>query len=429
MDLKRLETARLFHRFGFGPRPGEFETALKNGVEKTRSELLAKSKNEIAVTPPVLIDLGKRPEPNSPDMAEFSKSMRAQTTSLSKWWLDQMVASENTLHEKMVWFWHGHWATSIGKVNYALPMYNQNLTFRKYALGNFSDFASAMFFDGALQVWLDGGENTLKAPNENLSREMMELFVLGVNRYSEMDVRELARAFTGYQIPRSTGEVVSVPRRRDTGTVTVLGKTGVMSPEEVIKHLVAQSDCAKFINERIWYRFISSSAPLPANHSSISAFASRDISALIKSMVEGKALANPEYSMVKSPVEWFIAVCRAFNLTPSRMNSQNKINGYFDKLSQIPFSPPNVGGWPTDEAWLSSASAQFRLAFATWIASQIDTSQLTTFAPEKRSTYLADLLGVVEWSSRTTLALREVRNNPERLITLAICSPEYVVSA
>jgi uncharacterized protein (DUF1800 family) len=286
-----------------------------------------------------------------------------------------------------------------------------------------------MFFDGALQVWLDGGENTLKAPNENLSREMMELFILGVNRYSEMDVRELARAFTGYQIPRSTGEVVSVPRRRDTGAVTVLGKTGVMSPEEVIKHLVAQPDCAKFINERIWYRFISSSAPLPANHSSISAFASRDISALIKSMVEGKALANPEYSMVKSPVEWFIAVCRAFNLTPSQMNSQNKINGYFDKLSQIPFSPPNVGGWPTDEAWLSSASAQFRLAFATWIASQIDTSQLTTFAPEKRSAYLADLLGVVEWSSRTTLALREVRNNPERLITLAICSPEYVVSA
>jgi hypothetical protein len=93
MDLKRLETARLFHRFGFGPRPGEFETALKNGVEKTRSELLAKSKNEIVVTPPVLTDLGKRPEPNSPDIAEFSKNMRAQTTSLSKWWLDQMVAS------------------------------------------------------------------------------------------------------------------------------------------------------------------------------------------------------------------------------------------------------------------------------------------------------------------------------------------------
>ena len=308
-------------------------------------------------------------------------------------------------------------------------MYNQNLTFRKYALGNFSDFASAMFFDGALQIWLDGGENTLKAPNENLSREMMELFVLGVNRYSEMDVRELARAFTGYQIPRSTGEVVSVPRRRDTGAVTVLGKTGVMSPEEVIKHLVAQPDCAKFINERIWYRFISSTAPLSENNPSIAAFASRDISALIKSMVESKALANPEYSIVKSPIEWFIAVCRAFNLTPSQMNSQNKINSYLDKLSQIPFSPPNVGGWPTDEAWLSSASAQFRLAFATWIASQIDTSQLTTIAPEKRSAYLADLLGVVEWSPRTTFALREVRNNPERLITLAICSPEYVVSA
>jgi uncharacterized protein (DUF1800 family) len=202
-----------------------------------------------------------------------------------------------------------------------------------------------------------------------------------------------------------------------------------MSPEEVIKHLVAQPDCAKFINERIWYRFISSSAPLPDNHPSIASFSGRDISALIKSMVENKALANPEYSLVKSPVEWFIAVCRAFNLTPSQMNSQNKINGYLDKLSQIPFSPPNVGGWPTDEAWLSSASAQFRLAFARWISSQVDTAQLTLIAPEKRVAYLADLLGVVEWSPRTTFALREVRNNPERLITLAICSPEYVVSA
>jgi uncharacterized protein (DUF1800 family) len=308
-------------------------------------------------------------------------------------------------------------------------MYNQNLTFRKYALGNFSEFASAMFFDGALQVWLDGGENTLKAPNENLSREMMELFVLGVNRYSEMDVRELARAFTGYQIPRSTGEVIYVPRRRDTGVVTVLGKTGVMSPEEVIKHLVAQPDCAKFINERIWYRFISSSTPLPDNHPSIGSFSGRDISALIKSMVENKALVNPEYSIVKSPVEWFISVCRAFNLIPSQMNSQNKINSYLDKLSQIPFSPPNVGGWPTDEAWLSSASAQFRLAFASWISSQVDTAQLALVVPEKRVAYLSDLLGVVEWSPRTTFALREVRNNPERLITLAICSPEYVVSA
>jgi uncharacterized protein (DUF1800 family) len=258
---------------------------------------------------------------------------------------------------------------------------------------------------------------------------MMELFVLGVNRYSEMDVRELARAFTGYQIPRSTGEVISVPRRRDTGAVTVLGKTGVMSPEEVIKHLVAQPDCAKFINERIWYRFISSSAPLPDNHPSIASFSSRDISALVKSMAGNKALVDPEYSIVKSPVEWFISVCRAFNLIPSQMNSQNKINSYLDKLSQIPFSPPNVGGWPTDEAWLSSASAQFRLAFASWISSQVDTAQLTLIAPEKRVAYLSDLLGVVEWSPRTTFALREVRNNPERLITLAICSPEYVVSA
>jgi uncharacterized protein (DUF1800 family) len=242
-------------------------------------------------------------------------------------------------------------------------------------------------------------------------------------------VKELARAFTGYQIPRSSGKVNFNPKRRDNGAVTVLGKTGVMSPEEVIKHLVAQQNCAKFINERIWYRFISSSAPLPNNLAAIDAFAGRDISALIKSLLEDKALSSPDYSLVKSPVEWFVSVCRAFNLVPSQMNSQNKINNYLDKLSQIPFSPPNVGGWPTDEAWLSSASAQFRLAFAAWISSQIDLSQLTLVAPERRVAYLENLLGVVEWSPRTAFALREVRNNPERLVTLAICSPEYVVSA
>lgn len=429
MNLQRLETARLFHRFGFGPRPGEFEAALKNGITQTRNSVLAGSKNVITVPAPELTDLGPRPAPNSPEFIELSKKLRSQSKSLSNWWLDQMVLSENQLHEKMVWFWHGHWATSIGKVNYALPMYNQNLTFRNYALGNFSDFAAAMFFDGALQIWLDGGENTLKAPNENLSREMMELFVLGVNRYTEGDVKELARAFTGYQIPRSSGKVILNTRRRDNGAVTVLAKTGVMTPDEVIKHLVAQENCAKFVNERIWYRFVSSSAPLPTNLAAIGAFSSRDISALVKSLLEDKVLANPDYSLVKSPVEWFVSVCRAFNLVPSQMNSQNKISNYLDKLSQIPFSPPNVGGWPTDEAWLSSASAQFRLAFAAWISSQIDLSQLTLIAPERRVAYLENLLGVVEWSPRTTFALYEIRNNPERLVTLAICSPEYVVSA
>jgi uncharacterized protein (DUF1800 family) len=426
--MQRLEIARLFHRTGFGPKPGEFAEALRVGVTATRSKVLTPPTTVSFVTPPVLTDLGPRPAPNSPAVVDFSQQLRYQNQLLFLWWLDEMVASPHTLQEKMTWFWHGHWATSVGKVNYALPMFNQNVTMRKYALGNFAEFSKAMFSDGALQVWLDGQENTAKAPNENLSREMMELFVLGVNRYTETDVKELARAFTGYQVSRSTGVVTYNARRRDVGSVTVLGKTGVMSPEDVIAHLVSRSDSAQFIAERIWYRFVSSQEPLPEGHPMIKAFAERDTYALMKSLIESSALSQEQNSMVKSPVEWFIGICRALTITPSKLPSPTKLYGFLEKLSQVPFSPPNVGGWPVDQAWLSSASAQYRLSFATSIIAQANLGELAAVSVVKRPAYLADLLGVVEWSTRTAYAMRSVRDNPQKLLVTAVCSPEYVVS-
>jgi uncharacterized protein (DUF1800 family) len=428
MDTQRLEIARLFHRTGFGPKPGEFAEALRAGVASTRNKILSPPSTVSYVTPPVLTDLGARPAANSPAVVEFSQQLRYQNQLLFLWWLDEMVTSPHTLQEKMTWFWHGHWATSVGKVNYALPMFNQNVTMRKYALGNFTEFSKVMFSDGALQVWLDGQENTVKAPNENLSREMMELFVLGVNRYTETDVKELARAFTGYQVSRSTGVVTYNARRRDIAPVTVLGKTGVMSPEEVITHLVAQNNSAQFIAERIWYRFVSSQEPLPQDHPMIKAFAGRDTYALMKSLIESSALSQEQYSMVKSPVEWFIGICRALTITPSKLPSPTKLIGYLEKLSQVPFSPPNVGGWPVDQAWLSSASAQYRVSFATSLIGEADLSALAAIPTVRRPAYLADLLGVVEWSTRTSYAMRSVRDNPQKLFVTAVCSPEYVVS-
>ena len=428
MDLQRLEIARLFHRTGFGPKPGEFAAALSAGVASTRSKVLSPPSTVSFVTPPALTDLGPRPAPNSPAVVEFSQQLRYQNQLLFMWWLDEMVTSPHTLQEKMTWFWHGHWATSIGKVNYALPMFNQNVTMRKFALGNFKDFAKAMFSDGALQVWLDGQENTVKAPNENFSREMMELFTLGVNRYTETDVKELARAFTGYQVSRSSGVVTFNARRRDAAAVTVLGKTAVMSPEEVIDHLVSQDNSALFIAERVWYRFVSSQEPLPQNHPMVKAFANRDLSALMNSLIESSAFSQEKNSMVKSPIEWFVGLCRALAITPSQLPSPTKLYNYLEMLSQVPFSPPNVGGWPADQAWLSSASAQFRVTFATSIIGQANLDELTAISLVKRPAYLADLLGVVEWSTRTSYAMRAVRDNPQKLLIIAACSPEYVVS-
>jgi uncharacterized protein (DUF1800 family) len=109
--------------------------------------------------------------------------------------------------------------------------------------------------------------------------------------------------------------------------------------------------------------------------------------------------------------------------------SPTKLYGYLEKLSQVPFSPPNVGGWPVDQAWLSSASAQYRLSFATSIIAEANLSELAAVSVVKRPAYLADLLGVLEWSTRTAYAMRSVRDNPQKLLVTAVCSPEYVVSS
>lgn len=160
----------------------------------------------------------------------------------------------------------------------------------------------------------------------------------------------------------------------------------------------------------------------------ISALAGKDINQGLTTLLKGKDLVNPKNSIVKSPVEWFVGVCKALELTPSKLDSFTKLNGSFDKLAQIPFSPPSVGGWPTDEAWLSSASAQFRIVFASWLVKQADLSKISEIEPSQRVNYLADLLAVPEWTARTSLALNDVQRNVARLIALAICSPEYVVS-
>ena len=432
MNTDRLEIARLYHRFGFGPRPGEFKAALTNGVTATRSALLTVPDTDAgadSVSEPNITDLGPRPKQKTDELIEFSIALRAQLKELPLWWLDRMVLSDHGLTEKMTWFWHGHRATAIGKIYFDYPMFLQNKTFRKYALGNFDQQALAMINDAALQAWLDGGENTAKAPNENLARELMELFLLGVNRYTESDVRELSRSLTGYQVVKSSGQVTFNKKRFDPNLKTVLGKTSSFDGSTVTSHLVSQEDCAKFIAERIWFRFISSQTALPANNQLETAFADRDITKLIEVAASTEILSNPNYSMVKAPVEWFVGVARFLRLTPSALKTPGQLLGYLDKMAQVPFNPPNVGGWPTDEAWLSSASAQYRIQFASWLIKQANFSEFTAIAPNKRFLWLQDELGVVAFSSRTRAALENTKSDPAQMLLLAICSPEYIVSA
>jgi uncharacterized protein (DUF1800 family) len=432
METDRLEIARLYHRFGFGPKPGEFKAALANGLSATKSALLTVPDVDLGaakVAEPNITNLGQRPAQKTDAYIAFSIALRQQSKDLVLWWLDRMVLSDHSLTERMTWFWHGHWATSISKINFAYPMYLQNQTLRKNSLGNFKDMSLAMLDDGALQDWLDGGANVYKAPNENLARELMELFLLGVNRYTENDVRELARALTGYQVESWSGKVTFNTKRFDPNPKTILGATVNYDGPKATAWLLSQSDCAKFIAERIWFRFISSANELPKTNTLETAFANRDIKSILVAATDSQYLGDVDNSLVKAPVDWFVGVARYLNLTPSVLQTPAQLLGYLDKLSQVPFSPPNVGGWPTDEAWLSSASAQFRLQFAGWLVKQADLTAITAIAPNKRVLWLQDELGVLSFSTRTRIALDGVKSNPAQLLQLAICSPEYVVSA
>ena len=430
-DQERLAISRLFHRFGFGAKPGEFESAIKSGLEATKKSFLSRpttSEINSDLIPITVDDIGPRPTPGTFANTEYQIKQRAQIKELTLWWLDQMVTTQYPLNEKMTWFWHGHWATSIEKLNFALPMYKQNITFRNNALGNFASLSKSMYNDGALQYWLDGQENTAKAPNENLSREFMELFTLGVGRYTEDDVKALARVFTGIQVQRTNGVTTFNPRRHDNSAVNLLGTTKVFTAEDAIDLLVARDDSSRFIHERLWYRFISSSDEFPVNYKRDS-FAARDIFAAVSTLVNSEHLYAPQYAMVKSPIEWFIGLSRALNITPSAAKNVNALIGGLQKLSQVPFAPPNVGGWPAGELWLTSASAQFRLSLSQALFKNTNLSELKSVAPLRRVKYLQDLLGIYQWSKRTSEALNVTRNEPERLLLLAVNSPEYVVGA
>ena len=432
MNLERLEISRLFHRFGFGPKPGEFANALKQGVPTTRNQLLTPPSTDLglaAIPAPALTDLGNFPQIGTPARTAFDISMRTQRLALSLWWLDRMALADNALTERMTWFWHGHWATSIGKVEYALPMFNQNQTLRTYALGDFSMQARTMILDGALQYWLDGGANTVKAPNENLAREFMELFTLGVDRYFETDVQAVARGLTGYRVNRSSGTVTFNPKIHDASTFSILGTTGTFNATQISDLVVARDDCTQFIADRIWFRFISSTIARPDSNPIKNAFASRDIAKTVTAVATSDAMSDPQYSLVKSPVEWFIGLCRALRIIPSQLPKPDQVINFLDKLGQVPFVPPNVGGWPAGEAWLTAASAQYRLQLAQYLLAHGDISPIKSVAPNLRFSAVCDLLGIANWSLRTERAIRNASNDPTRVLLLAASSPEYIVNA
>ncbi|MFF5174218.1 DUF1800 family protein [Micromonospora sp. NPDC000089] len=429
----REAVAHLLRRATFGPTAEEVDAAQRDGVDATLDRLLAPVGTDrgAAATPPP--SLGADPyaslpkQPSREDRQRANQQRRAQVLKLTDWWLDRMVAADHQLTEKLLFFWHGHWATSVQKVKSAGLMLGQLETLRTHAAGPFGALVAAMVRDPALIVWLDGQKNTRKAPNENLARELMELFTLGIGNYSEADVKAGARALTGWTVDRRTGAARFQANRHDPAPATILGVTAPFDADSYARLLADRPEAGRFVAARLWFRFAGPAAPAPDG------LAGPDTRATLRTVLTAGAFGQTRDTLVKQPVEWTVGALRQLGIRPSALTEQRRrqllagLNG----MDQVPLRPPSVGGWPAGTAWLSTSSLQARLRTANLLAAAVAPpvlARLTAAPPAGRPDALARLLVVDRWSDRTRAALTPLAGEPRKLLAAGLVSPEYTVS-
>jgi uncharacterized protein (DUF1800 family) len=419
------DVALLLRRAGFGPTADELTAARRAGYAATLAALTAPTGPDIGAARAPMPRLGPdpyatTPEPTPAQRIEADGRRRAQTIALSRWWLDRMTVADHQAVEKLIFFWHGHWATSIVKVKSPQLMLTQHRTLRESR--DFRDMAHRMIVDPALVYWLDGQLNSREAPNENLAREFFELFTLGIGRYTESDVQQAGRALTGWRIDLAAQRSVFDPRRYDDGTKTILGVTRRFTADSLVDLVLAQQACPRFVAARLWYRYGSSSQPIPERTREAMVAAFPEPMAMLRALLADESFPTTRTNMFKQPIEWLVGAMRQLALRPATVpaSTMTALLDGLGGLGQRPFAPPSVGGWPAGATWLTSAAARLKLSLAGKLASLFDPERLT---PEA----VAHLLCVDRWTDRTYQVLRAAGNS-RLMLTLGLVSPEYQVT-
>jgi uncharacterized protein (DUF1800 family) len=415
----------LLRRAAFGPTSAELAAARRAGYAATVAALTAPAGADRGAAAAPLPNLGldpyaSLPHPTDAQRATADAGRRNQYHQIVQWWLDRMTVADHQLTEKLLFFWHGHWATSIDKVMSPQLMLRQHRTLRDAP--DFAAMARAMVQDPALVYWLDGHTNTRTAPNENLARELMELFVLGLGTYTEQDVKHAGRVLTGWYVNLGREVAALDPGLRDSGNKTILGLTADFTARSLVDHLLQQPACPRFIASRLWYRFASSGTPMPASTGAKMVAAFPAPAQMLRVLFQDGAFQDTAGQQVKQPVEWLVGALRQLRLRPADFTPGDYVivvDG-LRRLGQVPFMPPSVGGWAAGPAWLTSATASARLTLAWHLA------QLAPGAPTSTEA-LAEMLAVDTWSDRTYAALRGA-GDPRTMLTLGLSSPEYLVS-
>ncbi len=427
----RADVTLLLRRAGFTPTSAEVDAAVARGPQAYVADALTPGLPDPGAdaTPPPQLDdpaqlvkeLAAAADPAK--KAAARKRLRRQSLELAAWWIQRMVATNRPFTEKLAFFWHSHFATSVRKVRSPALMLGQQDIFRSKGLGAFDDLVLAVAQDPAMMRWLDTIRSSSANPNENFAREMFELFVLGHGNYSEQDVRQAARTFTGWRWTPARGFRIA-PRLHDDGVKTVLGHTGNLGGEDVIRLAAALPASHRWIASRIWSRFGAPAAPTDDVVAGLLTSAPpRPLSELFRAVLLSPALTTPNVrtGLLKQPVEWVVGAQRALGTTLAARTVLATLNS----LGQIPFAPSSVGGWPEGTAWLSTSATDARVSFAVALASAADLSALADEPAAARADALADLLAVDGWGQRSRRALAGAAGDPARLTALALISPEY----
>ncbi|MCC6628437.1 MAG: DUF1800 domain-containing protein [Chloroflexi bacterium] len=345
IDPARRRTAHLLRRAGFGATAAELDDWSRLSHDDAVDRLIS-----------VVDDSA---------LAERAFAQGYDLTTMDGYravWLYRMRHTGQPLQEKMALFWHGHFATSSAKVNRPGFVFDQYRLFGRQGLGAFGDLARAVARDPAMMLFLDLQQSRVGKPNENFARELMELFTTGIGPYTEQDVAEAARAFTGWTV--LDGVATFVPRRHDPRPKTVLGITGRLVGDDVISILLDRPETATFLARKL-VRFFVTDAPDEAFVTQLAATlraSGYDLATALAALLRSpEFLAETSFhALIKSPVELLIGTLKAFDIAQVLPEHARLLRA----MGQDLFAPPTVKGWDGGLAWLSTSTLLQRLMLA-----------------------------------------------------------------
>lgn len=371
----------LLWRAGFGPTPDILSQKPENPEKVLRKlfrdsdgyePLLVANRSDFA-------GIGDMKSLNSDARRELTKQLRQGLRSLNAAWINRMKESKAQLRERMTFFWHDHFACRLNNVLLAQA---QNNVLRKHAMGKFGDLLTAISKDPGMLQFLNNQQNRKGHPNENFAREVLELFTLGRGNYSETDIQEAARAFTGWGFNRE-GEFVFRKRVHDTGQKTFLGKRGNFDGDDILRIILEQPQTATFLTEKLYRHFVNQEPDEEVIRDWSRAFfeSEYDISALMEQLFLSDHFYESQNmgSQIKSPVLFLTGLMRLLDM---EFESEDGPLVIQRALGQVLFVPPNVAGWPAGRDWIDSGTimARMRLPQALITASDFDLKTKENFA-------------------------------------------------